>query len=123
MTSRNQRQMALIAKQGGKIMSYCRYCGREIMYTRTANDKWMPYDVTGEPHFCNENSKTQADSGLEVCSTCGKPVFKLKGKYIDYTSLELHQCKKGDITRYKNYKEKKNLKSSQNRQKTKITKK
>ena len=85
-------------------MSYCRYCGREIMYTRTANEKWMPYDVTGEPHFCNKNSKNQNDSGLEVCIKCGKPVFKLKSKYIDYTSLELHKCKTGDITRYKNYK-------------------
>ena len=85
-------------------MSYCRYCGREIMYTRTANEKWLPYDVTGEPHFCNKKSKsTKKTSGLEVCKTCGKPVFKLKGKTMDYTTLEIHLCKKGDVTRYEKY--------------------
>lgn len=85
-------------------MSYCRYCGREIMYTRTANEKWLPYDVTGEPHFCNKEGKsTKKTSGLEVCKSCGKPVFKMKGKTVDYTSLEIHQCKKADITRYGKY--------------------
>ena len=38
-------------------MPYCRHCGREIMYTRTANEKWMPYDVTGQPHFCAKDGK------------------------------------------------------------------
>ena len=28
------------------------------MYTRTANEKWLPYDVTGEPHFCNKEGKS-----------------------------------------------------------------
>lgn len=86
-------------------MSYCRYCGTEIMYTRTANEKWMPYDVTGQPHFCNQNKKSgeKNKSGLEVCKKCGKPVFKNKGKIVDYTTLENHICKKGDITRYEKY--------------------
>ena len=85
-------------------MSYCRYRGREIMYSRTANEKWLPYDVTGEPHFCNKKGKsTKKTSGLEVCKTCGKPVFKLKGKTMDYTTLEIHLCKKGDVKRYEKY--------------------
>lgn len=37
-------------------MTYCHYCGREISYKRTKNDKWMPCDVSGNPHFCNEKS-------------------------------------------------------------------
>lgn len=42
-------------------------------------------------------------SGLEVCKSCGKPIFKMKGKNVDYTTLEIHQCKKADITRYAKY--------------------
>lgn len=85
-------------------MSYCMYCGREILYTRTANEKWLSYDVNEEPHFCNKEGKsTKKTSGLEVCKTCGKPVFKLKGKTMDYTTLEIHLCKKGDVTRYEKY--------------------
>ena len=88
-------------------MSYCRYCGTEINYTRTANGKWLPYDVTGEPHFCQENKQKQThDSGLKVCARCGKPVFIMKRKKIDYTTLDEHSCKKGDITRYQKYLEK-----------------
>lgn len=94
-------------------MSYCRYCGREIMYTRTANEKWLPYDVTGEPHFCNKDGKsTKKTSGLEVCKCCGKPVFKMKGKTVDYTTLEIHQCRKVDITRYEKYKKSSSIKSA-----------
>lgn len=85
-------------------MSYCRYCGTEINYTRTANGKWLPYDVTGQPHFCQENSKNlPLASGLKVCSSCGKPVFNMKRKKIDYTTLSEHTCKKADITRYQKY--------------------
>lgn len=83
-------------------MSYCRYCGTEIMYVRTANEKWMPYDVTGEAHFCDRTG-SKNKHGLEVCRTCGKPVFSMKRKCMDYTTLELHTCKKGDITRYEKY--------------------
>lgn len=85
-------------------MSFCRYCGREINYTRTANGKWLPYDVTGSPHFCNDKKNKPAEqSGLEVCKECGKPVFIMNRKKIDYTSLAVHVCKKGDITRYQKY--------------------
>ena len=82
--------------------SYCRYCGTEINYTRTANNKWLPYDVTGNPHFCQEgkNKPTTKTTGLKVCATCGKPYFVMKRKKIDYTSLTEHVCKKGDISRY-----------------------
>ena len=83
-------------------MSYCRYCGTEINYTRTANDKWMPYDVTGKPHFCQEE-KGKNKSGLIVCRTCGKPTFKMGNKFIDYSTLAIHSCKKGDITRYQKF--------------------
>lgn len=83
------------------------------MYTRTANEKWLPYDVTGEPHFCNKDGKsTKKTSGLEVCKCCGKPVFKMKGKTIDYTTLEIHQCRKVDITRYEKYKKSSSIKSA-----------
>ena len=40
-------------------MSYCRYCGTEINYSRTANDKWLPYDVSGNPHFCQQENKNK----------------------------------------------------------------
>ncbi len=86
-------------------MSYCRYCGTEINYTRTKNDKWMPYDVSGNPHFCQEEKKNQ-NSELIVCEKCGKPTFKMKGKLIDYSTLNLHVCKNGDITRYQKFLEK-----------------
>ncbi len=87
-------------------MSYCRYCGTEISYARTANNKWMPYDVTGQPHFCQENKEhppSTKTTGLKVCPTCGKPVFLMNRKKIDYSTLEVHQCKKGDVTRYQKY--------------------
>lgn len=87
-------------------MSYCRYCGTEINYTRTANDKWLPYDVTGQPHFCQENKTSSTKSGLKTCAKCGKPIFIMKRKKIDYTTLNEHVCKKGDITRYAKYLEK-----------------
>ena len=87
-------------------MSYCRYCGREIMYTRTTNEKWMPYDVTGAPHFCQENksSKSKTPSVLKVCQNCGKPYFLMNRKKIDYTTLAVHTCKKSDVTRYQKFK-------------------
>lgn len=84
-------------------MSYCRYCGTEINYTRTANNKWLPYDVTGNPHFCNKDGYKK-NNGLFVCSKCGKPVFKYGKIYMDYSTLKKHLCKKGDITRYQKYK-------------------
>ena len=88
-------------------MSYCRYCGTEINYTCTSNGKWLPYDVTGEPHFCQENKqKSLHESGLKVYAKCGKAVFIMKGKKRDYTTLNGHVCKKGDITRYQKYLEK-----------------
>lgn len=83
-------------------MSYCRYCGTEINYTRTANEKWMPYDVTGQPHFCNKG-KDKKNNGLTVCKKCGKPVFTMNKKKIDYTSLKEHECSKAAITRYQKY--------------------
>ncbi len=87
-------------------MSYCRYCGTEINYTRTANGKWLPYDVTGQPHFCQENKSTKPtakSTGLKVCEKCGKPIFIMRRKKIDYTTLLEHICKKADITRYQKY--------------------
>ncbi len=87
-------------------MGYCRYCGTEICYTRTANGKWLPYDVTGQPHFCQENKSskpTTKTNGLQVCKLCGKPVFLMKRKKIDYTTLAEHNCKKADVTRYHKY--------------------
>lgn len=91
-------------------MSYCRYCGTEINYTRTANGKWLPYDVTGKPHFCQESKVSKPNTkttGLKVCVQCGKPIFIMKHKKIDYTTLNEHHCKKSDITRYKKFLEKK----------------
>lgn len=85
-------------------MSYCHYCGTEINYTRTANGKWLPYDVTGSPHFCNETKdKNNNNSGLKVCEKCGKPIFIMKKKKIDYSTLNEHICKNGDITRYQKF--------------------
>lgn len=90
-------------------MSYCRYCGTEISYARTANNRWMPCDVTGEPHFCQEEkrTKTPRETGLKVCQTCGKPVFLMGRKRVDYTTLMVHECRKADITRWNKYKERK----------------
>lgn len=89
-------------------MSYCRYCGREITYKRTKNDKWMSCDVAGNPHFCNEEKSTDSSqqTGLSICSKCGKPVFKTRGKWVDYTTLKIHVCRKIDITNYQKYLEK-----------------
>lgn len=93
-------------------MSYCRFCGTEISYVRTKNEKWMPCDVTGQPHFCNKGSKKNTtDSGLKVCQKCGKPVFLMKNKKIDYTTLTEHECKKSDVTRFQKYNQKTVLKS------------
>jgi hypothetical protein len=93
-------------------MSYCRYCGVEITYKRSRNDKWIPCDVlTGEPHFCQEKKKDdKPKSGITPCPVCGKPLFiTFNGKkkvLIDYTTLVIHQCLKSDITRYAKYKQK-----------------
>ena len=87
-------------------MSYCRFCGTEINYTRTANDKWLPYDVTGQQHFCQENKNKAPESGLKTCAKCGKPIFIMKRKKIDCTTLYEHVCKNADIARYTKYLEK-----------------
>lgn len=84
-------------------MAYCRYCGTQIDYTRTANEKWLPVDVAGQPHFCQEQKNGKVDSGLSVCETCGKPVFKSGKKTMDYTTLQEHSCRKIDITNYQKY--------------------
>lgn len=84
-------------------MSYCRYCGKELLFTKTANNKWLPYEVTGEPHFCNKDNKIKAKSGLKICKECGKPVFMSKNKKMDYTTLSIHVCRKIDITNYQKY--------------------
>lgn len=88
-------------------MAYCRYCGADISYKRSKNEKWIPCDaITGEPHFCKED-KNRKPSGIVPCLVCGKPTFIQKqGKkkiYIDYTTLAIHQCKKADVTRYAKY--------------------
>lgn len=88
-------------------MSYCRNCGVEITYIRTKNEKWMPCDLlTGQPHFCTKDKTQKRKSGLAVCKKCGKPVFFNKNKMIDYSTLQHHECKAGDITRYKKYQQK-----------------
>ena len=84
--------------------TYCRYCGTEINWTRTANGKLLPYDVTGKPHFCREDKEeSKIDSGINPCPVCGKACFKNKNKLIDYKTLEVHVCKKADVTRYTKY--------------------
>lgn len=88
-------------------MTYCRYCGVEISYKRSKNEKWIPCDsITGEPHFCRED-KDKKPSGIIPCPVCGKPTFIQKqGKKkiaIDYATLAIHQCKKADVTRYAKY--------------------
>lgn len=98
-------------------MSYCRYCGVEISYKRTKNDKWMPCNAsTGEPHFCNEsNPKVSKETGIIPCKNCGKPTFiQKKGKTkisYDYSTLQVHECKKSDITRYQKYQKKNKVKT------------
>lgn len=90
-------------------MNYCRYCGKEIAYKRTKNDKWLPCDAsTGEPHAdCMgkiSGKNTKPGNGLLQCRKCGRPVFRNKSKVlIDYTSLDRHLCKKADITRYRKF--------------------
>ena len=92
-------------------MLYCRYCGVEITYKRSKNEKWIPCDLlTGEPHFCQEKKEDAKSTGIRPCSVCGKPVFvNQKGKkkiLYDYTSLAPHICKKADITRYAKFQQK-----------------
>ena len=95
-------------------MSYCRFCGVELTYKRTKNDKWMPCNaLTGEPHFCQEKKnateKAPVDTGLMPCPTCGKPVFKQKNGrtnlLYDYTTLTEHKCKAADVTRFRKFNE------------------
>lgn len=88
-------------------MTYCRYCGVEISYKRSKNEKWIPCDsITGEPHFCRED-KNKKPSGIVPCTVCGKPTFiQRQGRKkvaIDYATLAIHQCKKADVTRYAKY--------------------
>lgn len=93
-------------------MSFCRYCGVEISYKRSKNEKWIPCNfITGEPHFCQEqNPKISKESGIVPCKICGKPTFiQKKGRVkiaIDYATLLPHECKKGDVTRFKKYQDK-----------------
>lgn len=92
---------------GEEKMTYCRYCGVEISYKRSKNEKWIPCDsITGEPHFCRED-KNKKPSGIVPCPVCGKPTFiqkQWKKKVpIDYSTLAIHQCKKADVTRYAKY--------------------
>lgn len=112
----------------GMVMTYCRYCGCELSYKRTKNNKWIPCDsATGEPHFCNKikqsrnNQKIKAknkslimkNTGIAPCKICGKPCFLsnsgTKQIIIDYTTLQLHICKKADITRYAKYNKKRSV--------------
>lgn len=89
-------------------MSFCRYCGTEITYKRTKNERWMPCNLlTGEPHFCREGN-TGTKTGIIPCPICGKATFSGKGGLMDYETLMLHQCKKGNITRYEKYLERQN---------------
>ena len=49
---------------GEDKMTYCRYCGVEISYKRSKNEKWIPCDaITGEPHFCRDD-KGKKPSGI-----------------------------------------------------------
>ncbi len=90
-------------------MGYCRYCGAEISYKRTANERWMPCDaITGEPHFCKkDDEKITEKSGLAPCKICGKPTFvQQNGRAkttFDYSTLLPHKCNKADITRFAKY--------------------
>lgn len=85
-------------------MTFCRNCGVEISYKRTKNEKWLPCDfLTGKPHICDKSKK---QTGISTCNICGKPIFKMKGKYVDYSTLKIHVCNKADITRYSKYKKK-----------------
>lgn len=92
-------------------MSYCRFCGTEISYKRTKNDKWMPCNLlTGEPHFCTADGKENSSSGLEQCKYCGKAVIPIgKAPPVDYATLLPHVCRKGDVTRFRKFTEKEQL--------------
>ena len=99
-------------------MPYCRYCGVEITYKRTKNEKWVPCDfATGQPHFCQEDRKKAEEKGLETrktgispCPKCGKPTFLKQepGHLVryDYTTLSPHRCLKADAQKFARYKAK-----------------
>ena len=99
-------------------MPYCRYCGVEITYKRTKNERWVPCDfATGAPHFCQEDKAKAEKKGLETrdtgitpCPKCGKPTFLKKEPGFlmryDYTTLTIHRCLKADIQRFTRYKAK-----------------
>ena len=105
-----------IGNRQEKNMPYCRYCGTEITYKRTKNERWVPCDfATGQPHFCQEDKEKAEKKGLEVretgispCPKCGKPTFLKKepGRFMryDYTTLQLHRCLKVDVQKYTKYK-------------------
>lgn len=98
-------------------MGYCRYCGREIVFVRTANERWMPCELSsGSPHFCNnDNPDISRETGISPCPRCGKPTFVRSVKRIrhiyDYTTLREHACAAKDIAKYQKYlKKQKSLK-------------
>lgn len=90
-------------------MSYCRHCGAEIAYRRTANERWMPCDAaTGEPHFCRKDRDAKP-TGIVPCSVCGRPTFiqrdgRRRTAY-DYTTLLPHKCAKADVARHAKYRQ------------------
>lgn len=89
-------------------MGYCNFCGTEISYKRTKNDKWMPCNLlTGEPHFCRNGTSENNKSGLIQCTVCGKAVIPMGNEpAIDYATLLPHVCMKADVTRFQKYTEK-----------------
>lgn len=98
-------------------LTYCKDCGAELRFVRTAYDHWMPCDaMTGEPHFHDRDGSVKGKgggksagnrSGLSQCRICGRPVFYsrdgTKRVCMDYSTLEPHQCRKADITRLAKY--------------------
>ena len=75
-------------------MSYCRYCGRKLCILELPMKNGFLMTLQVNHIFVTKKENLLKTSGLEVCKSCGKPVFKMKGKTVDYTSLEIHQCKK-----------------------------
>jgi hypothetical protein len=77
-------------------MSYrknCVHCQQEILLNKDDSDKWHAYELTGDPHRCQ--NKTGPKSIVKECTLCGETIelLKIEDRYRPYNeNRTLHHC-------------------------------